>query len=385
MTEQESHLCEKFDKGMVLDGTDPAPPLRVYAKVGNDYDSDVDEGGARAEPQTQLAPLLDRLEKAAATIADADAILICTGAGMGVDSGFGTFRGRNAGVWSPLKGMNIDYTDICCPSYFYRDPFLGWGFWKFCYQAYHINGRPHEGYRILSQWGQRKNLFSMTSNIDGHWSRTPGIPADRLYECHGAVTHMQHINGDGEIWETDPAVMRQMVQPDWDLVPGEVVEIVLQQGYSGTALPPNAVWQRGVVGEDGMTIHPHYSDGKPSKAACLKAVRRIGGPDLTRILPACPLPTVPLSHVVSSDPTLKAPLSMSIAELKAEIIAHEGSVFAGKEQMQGLVEKTEFAELVGRLRCQAQRARPNVYMFGDGEMNWSRVKTQSENFKTPNQ
>lgn len=43
-----------------------------------------------------------KLAAAARLIADADALLICTGAGMGVASGYGTFRGASAGVWPPL-------------------------------------------------------------------------------------------------------------------------------------------------------------------------------------------------------------------------------------------------------------------------------------------
>jgi hypothetical protein len=44
----------------------------------------------------------------AKAIFEADALLYTTGAGMGVASGLGTFRGVNAGVWPPLvKHSNI--------------------------------------------------------------------------------------------------------------------------------------------------------------------------------------------------------------------------------------------------------------------------------------
>ena len=49
-------------------------------------------------------------------------MVIGTGAGMGVDSGLGTFRGRNAGVWPPLKAMQIDFTEMSCPQAFEQDP-----------------------------------------------------------------------------------------------------------------------------------------------------------------------------------------------------------------------------------------------------------------------
>ena len=66
----------------------------------------------------------------------------------------------------------------------------------------------------------------MTSNIDGHWERTKGIPPNRLFECHGSVSYMQNLNGLGGIWDTDPDEMGKMKMPNWDLVPGEAVEVI---------------------------------------------------------------------------------------------------------------------------------------------------------------
>ena len=37
---------------------------------------------------------VEQISNAAKAILEADALLICTGAGMGVDSGLGTFRGE---------------------------------------------------------------------------------------------------------------------------------------------------------------------------------------------------------------------------------------------------------------------------------------------------
>lgn len=45
-------------------------------------------------------------------IKESDAMLICTGAGMGVGSKLGTFRGPNAGVWPPLQKLGIDFTEM---------------------------------------------------------------------------------------------------------------------------------------------------------------------------------------------------------------------------------------------------------------------------------
>ena len=61
------------------------------------------------------------ISAAAAVIRNADAILVTTGAGMGVDSGLGTFRGRNAGVWAPLKALDRDFSELSCPDVFEED------------------------------------------------------------------------------------------------------------------------------------------------------------------------------------------------------------------------------------------------------------------------
>ena len=46
----------------------------------------------------------------------------------------------------------------------------GRGFWHASYEAY-CGSAPHAGYGIVARWGRDKphGLFSMTSNIDGHW------------------------------------------------------------------------------------------------------------------------------------------------------------------------------------------------------------------------
>ena len=59
----------------------------------------------------------------------ADAILIGTGAGMGVESGMATFRGKNAGVWPGLEAVGLAYDEICDPKWFTKDPHLAWAFW----------------------------------------------------------------------------------------------------------------------------------------------------------------------------------------------------------------------------------------------------------------
>eukprot|EP01006_Ploeotia_vitrea_P008356 TRINITY_DN19813_c0_g1_i1.p1 TRINITY_DN19813_c0_g1~~TRINITY_DN19813_c0_g1_i1.p1 ORF type:complete len:300 (+),score=17.86 TRINITY_DN19813_c0_g1_i1:21-920(+) len=144
-----------------------------------------------------------QVKQVAQLIAEADALMINTGAGMGVDSGLGTFRGRHAGVWPPLKELDMDYTDICDPCWFKEDPPLGWAFWHFCWKAY-TESKPHRGYELLRDWAKDTPLgsFFFTSNIDGHWTRV-GVPDSQLEECHGVVSWLQCARPCcEEIWPT---------------------------------------------------------------------------------------------------------------------------------------------------------------------------------------
>lgn len=177
----------------------------------------------------QSEPLL----AAAARIKSAEAVLIFTGAGMGADSGLGTYRGVNAG------NFGIEYEEICHPKWFERDPELAWGFWTRCYQAY-TRSNPHAGYSLLRSWGMSKALgcFAVTSNVDGHWLRS-GMSEKRVWEVHGSVLHLQPCQkpaagwpdaGAGEddqqlVWPADPDVMAAMTLPEWQLNPQQVVQV----------------------------------------------------------------------------------------------------------------------------------------------------------------
>jgi len=82
-------------------------------------------------PQKEATPNDIAICRASEMIKEADMIWIGTGAGMGVASGLGTFRGVNAGVWPPLKKLGLDFTDLSDPVWFEKDAALGWSFWFF--------------------------------------------------------------------------------------------------------------------------------------------------------------------------------------------------------------------------------------------------------------
>ena len=72
----------------------------------------------------------DDAKRAASWLIDADVIVLAAGAGMGVDSGFGTFRGAAAKALHPvLDLMGLTYQEVCSIPMLKRLPRLYWAAW----------------------------------------------------------------------------------------------------------------------------------------------------------------------------------------------------------------------------------------------------------------
>lgn len=132
------------------------------------------------------------IENLAQHIKEADALCIILGAGMGVDSGFATFRGED-GLWPSLeKRLGIPYLEWATPQAFH-DPEVAWGFYGRRLEIYRETP-PHEGYHILRRW--RDTLFEpgatfvYTTNVDEHALRT--FPVEEVCEVHGSLFWGQH-------------------------------------------------------------------------------------------------------------------------------------------------------------------------------------------------
>lgn len=171
----------------------------------------------------------EKLNKAAKLVKNADAIIFMSGAGLGVGSGLGTFRGVAAGVWPPLtKHPELDFTDMSNPKWFHKPQGnsalhttanFGYAFWAYRFESY-TSAKPHQGYSIANKWASMKNIksaFSFTSNIDGHWIAS-GWDENQVFECHGSIHYMQcRDNCSSKIWPTDGA-LKLTVDPETDCV-----------------------------------------------------------------------------------------------------------------------------------------------------------------------
>lgn len=153
------------------------------------------------------------LEQAAELIAQADALVVAAGAGMGVDSGLPDFRGTE-GFWRAYPALGragLDFMTVASPRTFERDPRLAWGFYGHRLALYRRTV-PHAGFGLLRRWGGQMPLGMavFTSNVDGQFQRA-GFAGMPIHECHGSLHWLQCLRGCGQNpWPADA------VEPDID-------------------------------------------------------------------------------------------------------------------------------------------------------------------------
>src|SRR5262249_48989705 len=127
-------------------------------------------------PTTHRAGMINdqTLDRAAQAIAEAGALLIGAGAGMGVDSGLPDFRGTHR-FWCAhprYERLGLDFVSLANPRWFDEDPTLAWGFYGHRMEMYRQTS-PHAGFEILRRWTAelRQGSFVFTSNVDGQFQR----------------------------------------------------------------------------------------------------------------------------------------------------------------------------------------------------------------------
>ncbi|MGA6165607.1 SIR2 family NAD-dependent protein deacylase [Amycolatopsis magusensis] len=157
------------------------------------------------------------VERAAEWIGGAGALLVCAGAGMGVDSGLPDFRG-DEGFWRAYPSyarLGLSFVELADPGHFGADPELAWGFYGHRLQLYRETV-PHPGFDLLRKWGAAMPGGSrvFTSNVDGQFQQA-GWPDGHVGEVHGSIHHLQCFTGcTDRIWpadvevDVDPETMR---------------------------------------------------------------------------------------------------------------------------------------------------------------------------------
>lgn len=131
---------------------------------------------------------LDRVRR---IIADADALILFTGAGMSADSGAPVFRGEG-GFWQSypaFKDLGLDFYQVASPRALKDSPSLFLGFYQHRKELY-SSLTPHAGYMQLLNIMNTKLCggYVVTSNVDGHHQKA-GF--EDVYEVHGSIDRWQ--------------------------------------------------------------------------------------------------------------------------------------------------------------------------------------------------
>ena len=234
-------------------------------------------------PSTPTAPQMAELEatmdesvqRAAAAIAQADVLLLLTGAGWSADSGLSVYR--DVADVAEYRERDLTYASICEPHWFEDDPALAYGFWGKCFNDYRDTA-PHAGYGIVKRWrdamfdgtatskrlaarhgGDAEAFFSFTSNVDAHHLGTFG--ASEVRECHG----------NSETWQcTDRechtgAAGEEVATSRW-AAPGGF-------RFAMDGATQNAATGRPSEPPDGSVAQHGFGNNRPACPRCQKALR----------------------------------------------------------------------------------------------------------------
>lgn len=145
------------------------------------------------------------LQTIKAWLTTSQAIVINTGAGMGVDSGLPDFRGDD-GIWGKVEGENQQSIfELSNPKSFEENPQMIWTLFAKRMKSYQAT-TPHQGFQILLQWIAKLNLdyFVLTSNIDSQFQKA-GFAEDKIRELHGSLAYLQSTQPElsKKIWKNE--------------------------------------------------------------------------------------------------------------------------------------------------------------------------------------
>ncbi len=93
-------------------------------------------------------------------VADAESIVVFTGAGMSAESGVPTYRGQG-GLWKNFRAQ-----DLATLEAFDRDPALVWGWYRDRRNKL-LEVEPNDGHRAIAEAASRIPVILVTQNVDG--------------------------------------------------------------------------------------------------------------------------------------------------------------------------------------------------------------------------
>jgi len=180
----------------------------------------------------------DTVELAADAVRDAEAMVILTGAGMGVDAGLPDYRG-SGGMYAydpKLDEMGLNAMQIATPIQMMQTPRLCWGYFA-AWRHKMKTTAPHVGFEVLMRWAKEREAFAFTSNVDTMLQRA-GLDEERVVECHGTLEYLQAMLPDtyeDPIWPTGDLDL------SWDPETMEAIGELPRATYTDQLARPNAL------------------------------------------------------------------------------------------------------------------------------------------------
>jgi len=124
----------------------------------------------------------EQLERLAATLRDAEQIVVLTGAGISTESGIPDFRGPQ-GLWTKDPSAERKATI----QHYVSDPEHRRQVWRNRAGSELFGGEPNAGHRALAELERRANLHTLvTQNVDG-LHQAAGTSPEIVVEIHGTV------------------------------------------------------------------------------------------------------------------------------------------------------------------------------------------------------
>lgn len=161
-----------------------------------------------------------KLAEARQWIADANDILVLTGAGISAESGVPTFRDALTGLWA-----RFDPEELATEDAYRRQPGLVWDWYEHRRQLVSA-AQPNAAHVALAKLAERKRVTLVTQNVDGLHQRAGSTD---VVELHGNLFANKWLDGCG----------RCEAAPDDDRSPPRCI-------HCGALMRPGVVW----FGED---------------------------------------------------------------------------------------------------------------------------------------
>ena len=134
---------------------------------------------------------VDDLDTIASWLANAQQIVVLTGAGISTESGIPDFRGPN-GVWTKNPEAEKTATLQCYVS----DPEVRRRAWRNRLESEMWQAKPNAGHRALADLEHKAALHTLvTQNVDG-LHQAAGSSPDRIVEIHGTVHEAKCLSCD---------------------------------------------------------------------------------------------------------------------------------------------------------------------------------------------